>query len=129
MTLHSMMTVQQMVDELFFGKSFDVKPPCVIYTEKEDSLTEKKVFIQYALAGFREEDVKVYYENNVLYVSGNNSSNESVALKFKNNFHHEIPVNRTLDLSKSEVSFQNGLLTISIPVSTEKVSKKLLFGN
>lgn len=132
MTLSSMMmfgSVQQMVDDLFFGKNFDTKPPCVIHYENDsDGVHLKRVLVQYALAGFREEDIKVSYEKNILSISGNNSQNVEVAPKFRCHFSHEIPVNKSLSLETSEVSFKDGLLTISIPVCEEKSTKKFLFG-
>jgi HSP20 family molecular chaperone IbpA len=122
-------TLDKLLKDLFFGVDFESKPPCEVQRELDSSGVLRSAIIQYALAGFKEEDIKVYHENNVLYISGDNLyQKDKVASKFRSRFSYEIPVSRQLDLSEAEVSFENGLLSISIPVSKDKPSRQYLFG-
>jgi len=82
--------------------------------------------IQMALAGFTEKDVEVWHEDNVLHIQGNNKYNDSVFVKFKSSFHHKISCVRELSLKDSDVTLQNGILKIEIPINEEKINRKYL---
>ena len=118
-------------DNLFFNWPVSAKPPIdsfpVLDTDG-DAATLKGWEIQMALAGFLEEDVKVWNEDNILHISGDNTSSDVLSTKFICKFHHKIPVSKDLDLAKSKVVLSHGILSIIIPTSKSDISKTLLFG-
>jgi HSP20 family molecular chaperone IbpA len=115
--------------DIFFSIEPLSRPPCYFQQEVDKNGLLVSVLIQYALAGYKEEDVKVYYENSVLFVKGDNTYREAneVSSKFRSDFLHQIPVSKALDLTAAEVTFENGLLSISIPVSRNKQDRIVLF--
>lgn len=121
-------SIESLFNSFFYDfPSKEVKPPLAQKVNFDDN-NATDVTLQLALAGFKEEDVKVWHENNVLYVEGSNMKNEDVLEKFRTQFKKKFPVSDKMDLSKSEVKFSNGLLTIKIPVLKPVVKKKFLFG-
>ena len=107
------------------------KPPMdkfpIIDPDSDDDVL-KGWSIQLALAGYDESDIKVWNEADKLHIMADNTSRENISEKFRSKFHHEIKVYRDLDLENSKVSFNNGILDISIPVKRFETNKKLLFG-
>jgi HSP20 family molecular chaperone IbpA len=81
-----------------------------------------------ALAGFTENDVKVWHDGHVLNINGSNRNNQEIADKFTCEFSHSIAISKNLELSKAEVSLINGILSIKIPINKDKTKKNFLFG-
>ncbi len=102
------------------------RPPTSLEIRKKG--TDQYLYIQMALAGFVEDDIKVWSENNVLYISGDNTANEDLQDKFKMSFMRQWALRKDLDSKKAQVGLKNGLLTIEIPIITKQPDKILLFG-
>src|SRR4030042_1412060 len=104
----------------FYGYPKETKPPY----EMRDVYIDKSLKgwqITYALAGFKEEFIKVWSKRRELFVEGNNDQEESYAkgTKFACSFKQKFLVSDKLDLSKMSVDFEDGLLMIFIPVKEE----------
>lgn len=118
-------------DDLFFSWPEATKPPMDSFPiiDPSDPVSELKGWeIQMALAGFLDEDINVWHENNMLHIKGDNSMSEGISSKFRCKFHHKIPVKQDLDLENAEVSLKFGILSINIPINKSVISKKVLFG-
>jgi HSP20 family molecular chaperone IbpA len=122
------LTLDELVNRLFYRWDDHIKPPASIGATSLNSTEYEDVKIQFALAGYKEEDLKVYYEKNVLFIEGSNEHRENVFSKFKNTFKHAVPVSKELDLSQTKVEFSDGLLTIRIPINKEETYKTFLLG-
>lgn len=128
--------LEGLIDNLFFSFPTDPKPPITLaLLDQEDSLSwvdgefnAKGITIQMAVAGYQKDDIKVYIEDNVLYIDGDNTSRDEVPEKFKSSFKRYFPVRKNLDLKKAEVSLEFGILTINIPLIEEEKRRKYLFG-
>lgn len=118
-------TLENMIDQLFYKWDTNSKPPVSAIPILDEAKNKVNgVNIQYALAGFKEEDLNIWHENNVLYVKGDNTYNKDISDKFKCYFKQRFPVSKELDLSKTEIKLENGLLSIIIPIA-EKEDKKI----
>lgn len=126
-------TIDSLFEELFCNWPIKtIKPPidhCPILDPEAKSENKLKGWnIQMALAGFTEEDVEVWHEGQTLHIKGSNQD-RNVSEKFICTFYHKIPVGKGLDLTKTEVNLDNGLLDIQIPLSKKKENKRnILFG-
>jgi len=117
-------------NNLFYNFPKEVKPPLDTNIVKSGGGVEK-VILQAALAGFKEEDVKVWYEDNTLFIKGSNikeSQENTILPKFLSNFQWKFPVSEKIDLKNSEVTLKDGLLTIVLPVINPVKEKKFLLG-
>jgi HSP20 family molecular chaperone IbpA len=116
-----------MFDQFFFNWPTEVKPPLDSFpiVNKENSLDGYE--IQMALAGFTENDVKVYSEDRVLHIEGNNTETKGLSDRFVCKFHHKIPCSSKLDLEATKVSLENGVLSIRIPRLEKAKDRVYLF--
>ena len=87
--------------------------------------TEEKYVIKVEIAGMRDEDFEVAFENNILMISGYRSDlNERRAyhqmeIRFgRFEIAVEIPV--TVDMEKATAEYKDGFLTIVLPKSNAK---------
>lgn len=120
--------IPRLFDDLFFNFPTAPKPPMDVYPIYEDDDSISGWGITMALAGFSDKNIKVEAEGQILHIKGDNSST-NIPRKFLCNFDHKLQVSRELDLSKTKVSLDNGLLQIRIPIAEEKlIKRKLLFG-
>lgn len=129
-----MIYTQPMLEELFNSFLYrfpdDPKPPIVKKfnydpgEEKEISSVE----LQFAVAGFTEEDIKVTIKNRELAVTGSNMKKENLHAKFKCAFERKFPVSDEIDLEKTEVSLKNGILSIVLPVAPPSQNRTVVFG-
>jgi HSP20 family molecular chaperone IbpA len=115
-------------NSLFYNFPQEVKPPYSqkIQTNKDGVATG--VVLQLAVAGFKMEDIKVWYEDRELHIEGDNRERDGVLDKFKTSFSWKVPVSDKITLEKSEINFEDGLLTINIPIEEPAKSRKYLFG-
>lgn len=105
------------------------KPPITMRGLKtKDGTSYSGVEIQFAVAGFKEEDLKVWNEGQVLNVEGNNLRRENVCEKFQCPFSRKIALQENLDIEKAEVSLADGILAISIPLKNSEESRRYLLG-
>lgn len=117
--------------DFFFTWPESPKPPIdeQFIVDQNDKRKLKQWQVQYALAGFTDQDVKVWCEENELFVQGDNTHVSNVLDKFKCKFTHNYKVSKHMDLDNVSVSLSCGILFITIPVKEVKKKRKMLFGN
>lgn len=119
--------LDSLFDSLFYNFPKEIKPP--VTTEiRYDGRVPKNVLIQVALAGFSEEDINIWCEDNNLCISGDNTKKEGILDKFKTQFEWHWPVSKKLSIENTKIDFTNGLLTIDIPVIVPEKKKIFLKG-
>lgn len=119
----------------FYETSRATKPPCEVKPiyeryDPQNLRTHGPLMgwnIIYALAGFKEEDLKVWSKKREFFVEGSNDNEDSFAFgtKFACNFKEKFTVSDKLDLDKMTVDFEDGLLIIYVPVKEETESDKV----
>ena len=120
-------------DNLFntFFYSFpreDPKPPIAVEMVHDDEGNPNGAKIQFAVAGFHEEDLDVYFEGRTLVIEGDNIKRDAVAEKFKCAFSRKISIRENLDLDNASISLKNGILNIFLPVHDPKKNRTYLLG-
>jgi HSP20 family molecular chaperone IbpA len=133
MTNFSSMYFTDIFDTFFLNWPEATKPPIdhfpIIDGDLDDESSLKGWTIQMAIAGFTEEDIEVWHDNQVLHIKGDNTSRCScISNRFKSKFHRKLAVANKLNLSESKVSLENGILSIEIPRATESFVGTYLFG-
>jgi HSP20 family molecular chaperone IbpA len=120
-------------DSLFFSfPERQTKPPIDNYPieRKDDTGLLDGWMIQMALAGFTDKDVKVWTTGQTLFIQGDNSENSSLSDRFCSTFSHQIKLSDKLDPTKAEVTLENGILSIKIPLTDKPPANvTTLFGN
>ncbi len=112
-------------DSFFFTKSDEAKPPYDRIPLGENG--EDGWQLQVALAGFAEEDIKIFTEGRTITIAGDNLHREDISEKFRSSFSHVFTAKDTLDLEAASITLFNGLLTVTIPMG-ESSKKRFLFG-
>ena len=122
-------------NDLFFNWPEAPKPPMVVekvrnHKDKDPTGWYTEGYrITMALAGFTEKDVEVSVDGQIMHIKGSNTSDEILPAKFQCTFNHSLQISKELDLNKTKVTLENGLLRIFIPIAEEKKTKRrLLFG-
>jgi HSP20 family molecular chaperone IbpA len=131
MVFRNLFETDPFFNSFFFGLPQEAKPPRVVIPEYVDKKL-KNYTILYALAGFRDKDLKVYSKKNLLIVEGNSDKEDSLVYgtKFSCDFKHEYNVSDKLDLTNLKATFENGLLKIILPIKAEVEADKIVhFGN
>jgi len=114
-----------LVDDFFFSFPADPKPPVSWAVVGEE---DQSVVIQLAVAGFKEEDIKVWHENKTLRIVGDNTKREGLSTKFSCKFDRAWRLSDKLDVSKTEVKLEDGILAITIPIIKPEVKRTYFFG-
>lgn len=91
---------------------------------------KNEYIVDYALAGFKKDDVSVNVENNVLTVEGERKANDDLNYNRKSTFYGKIKKSFALpedvNLEKIDASFSDGILSIVIPKDEKlKLSKTI----
>lgn len=123
------------LSRVFFNWPESPKPPIaeraiIVDHEVGDDLSWSNINgwdIQLALAGYKEDDIKVWHVDNTLHITGDNTERDIID-KFKGKFHREFIISKQLALDKSVVKLEDGILYIKIPRNTEHSSVNRLFG-
>jgi HSP20 family molecular chaperone IbpA len=125
-------TPLELLDRFFYNwPKNDPKPPAAWrpITEEIDGKEELSgIEIQLAVAGFKEEDLKVYQQGRKLIVEGDNSHRDEVDVKWKSQFKKEISLQEKLDLDSAKVDLFDGILSIKVPLFKSLREKKYLLG-
>ena len=87
-----MFSTLRLFDDFFFSWPDSTKPPIDQFPIEDKDGMLQSWMIQVAVSGFKEEDIKVWHENQTLYISGDNSNSENLAPKFRSNFKYKIGV-------------------------------------
>jgi len=123
---------EDFIDSFFFHQSSQAKPPYDIFPildpkDSADRADMKGWEIQVALAGFKEEDIEVWHEGQSLHIKGDNTQN-NVSDKFTCAFEHKFAAKDNLALGSAEVVFENGILSVKVPIKEPDSNKKYLYG-
>lgn len=91
---------------------------------------DKNYLLELSLPGFKKEDVNINVENDVLTIKGERKKNDKLNYQYNGTFFGEFE--KSFDLpedilnDKIEASFNNGILSISIPKNEKaRVSKMI----
>jgi HSP20 family molecular chaperone IbpA len=132
------LTLNTLFDDFFYHWPNHVpKPPSTWrpIVERINSTTEniakEKVIgieIQFAVAGYKKEDLKVYQEGQTIVVEGDNRHRTEVDQKFTSEFIKKISVQEVLDLENVDVDLSNGILSIKLKVKDPEENRKYLLG-
>ena len=100
----------------------------VAYTGTKTTSSCVGVEVQFAVAGFQEKDIKIWFEGRTLIVEGNNTSREKVAERFQCSFSRRISIKENLELEEATITLENGILAIRLPVRSNEKERTYLFG-
>lgn len=108
--------------------NYSANLPAVDVEENGDSYV-----IKAELPGYKEDDVKITVDKHVLHISGEIDEKEKdgkdrkylVRERRHESFERSFSLPEGLDESKIEASFNNGLLTITLPKSPEEQPKRI----
>ena len=142
--ISSFSTIDSLFNQIFHSYFYkwptETKPPMEVFPivdygdEDPEKFRDREVAdikgleIQMALAGFTKDDVDVFVDDDYLTIKGDNSKKDNIANRFKCNFNHKIPYSKQLDVKKTTVSLENGILSIQIPTKAPEETKFRLFG-
>lgn len=84
--------------------------------------------VQFAVAGFEEDDLKIYFEGRTLVIEGDNLKHDHVSDKFKCAFTRKISIRENLDLENTSISLKNGILNIILPIHDPEKNRKYILG-
>lgn len=126
-------TLEQMIDDLWNGQRFSndtVRPalrPAMDVVENENAVS-----IRVDLPGFAPEAVNIEVEGNLLTISGNVDNNveqEGERYHYRErrlgSFKRSLRLADTLDTENAEATFENGVLTLSLPKRPESQPKRI----
>lgn len=95
--------------------------------------TPEGLVLSAELPGMKPEDVEIEFENNVLSIRGEKESETTeeegeryhVWERRYGSFHRSFTLPRTIDSSAIQASFDNGILTVSLPKAAEAKSRRI----
>ena len=124
--------VDRLFDERFFAPyrlfTFDRSEttPIDVYQ------TENEVVIKATVPGVKPEEIDVNIADNILTIKGETNAEEKVERKNYiyqehryGTFHRSVALPSTLKTDKAETSFENGVLTLTIPKAEEAKPKQI----
>jgi len=98
----------------------DPKPPIAVEMVCDEDGEYSGAKIQFAVAGFEEEDLEIYFEERTLVIEGDNLKHLNISEKFKCSFQRKISIRENLDLDNADISLKNGILNILLPIKDPK---------
>lgn len=126
------------VKDLFEGldypqkEAYDIKSdyPYDLYVERNEDKQIINYVLEYALSGFKKEDISVKVVGNELRVNVNQDTSDEVPGESVRDYLHKGIAHRNtrvsfklgsmVDKKKIAMEFNNGLLTINIPIMSEE---------
>jgi len=121
-------TFDELWEVMFHSFPSETKPPLALETYGDNS-EDGGVLIQMAVAGFQDSDIRVYTQNGVLYLEGDNTQREEVPEKFRSKFIRTLPSKNNIDLDKTKVDLTHGILTVKVPFIQPESNRTYLFGD
>jgi len=118
-------------DRFFDDDIFNWNLPVNLAIPNHDIIEKDNEYIvDFALAGFKKEDVSLNIDNNVLTIEGERKTNEENKYSRKNTFYGQFKKSFTLpenvDSEKIGASWNDGMLSIVIPKNEKaKLSKTI----
>lgn len=116
-------------DELFNSDRLDfsqVFPPMNIFYQADN----KAVQIEMALAGYKKEELNIEVEENRIVISGKPATEEKKEGQYfkqkirKGEFTRAYEIPNTYDLEKAEVTYEDGILSITVPAKEVQLPEK-----
>ena len=110
-------------DRLDFSQVF---PPMNVFYQADN----KAVQIEMALAGYKKNELSIEIEDNEIIISGKPAKEEEKEGKYfkqrirKQEFTRAYEIPNTYALEKAEVTYEDGILTITVPAKEVAVSEK-----
>lgn len=108
-------------EDLFYSYPTKIiKPPTEMTPtyNKDNVVTGCK--IQLALSGVREDEIQVFVESGYLHIKVDNTANKDIPARFKCNFDQKYSYQDVLDIENAKKTFENGLLTIELPLKEKE---------
>ncbi|NIT55719.1 MAG: Hsp20 family protein [Aliifodinibius sp.] len=93
--------------------------------------TDKEFEITVALPGMSKDDINIGFENNTITISGERKLAEEDDTKYHRiesrfgKFERSLPLPNVIDEENISATYDNGVLTITVPKSKEKAGKKI----
>lgn len=113
------------MDRLF--QSANIRFPLSnVLVEKESGT----MVIELALAGYNVDDISITTEDNSIILEGKaQKKDDKYSVVYQDikqsSFKQRIPISSKFDLNQIEPHFENGILSIKVPVSEERKPKKI----
>lgn len=91
----------------------------------------KEFEITAALPGMRKEDIDISFENNTITISGERELKEEEDTKYHHiesrfgKFKRSLPLPNTIDAENINATYENGVLTVTVPKLKEKAGKQI----
>lgn len=113
--------IPELFDDMFAGMDLVNFTPAVNISEDKDHL-----IVETPLAGIDPKNVSIEIEDNVLKISGSSESKSEVDEKDRHyyrkeirtgSFYRAVALPKSVEGTKAEATFKNGVLTISVPKS------------
>ena len=93
--------------------------------------TDKEFEITLALPGMSKDDINIGFENNTITISGERELTEEEGTKYHRiesqfgKFERSLPLPNVIDEENISATYDNGVLTITVPKLKEKAGKKI----
>lgn len=93
--------------------------------------TDKKFEITLALPGMKKEDIELSLEGNTLSIRGERELKKDENKKYHRvesrfgKFERNLPLPNVVDKENIDASYENGVLTITLPKTKEEMGKKI----
>ncbi|MGM0547342.1 MAG: Hsp20/alpha crystallin family protein [Bacteroidota bacterium] len=93
--------------------------------------TDTKFEITVALPGMSKDDINIGFENNTITISGERELKEENGTKYHRiesrfgKFERSLPLPNVIDEENISASYDNGVLTVTVPKLKEKAGKKI----
>lgn len=93
--------------------------------------TEKKFELTLALPGMSKDDIELSVENHTLTISGERTFEEENGRKYHRvesrfgKFERSLPLPDIIDVDNINATYENGVLTVTVPKLKEKAGRKI----
>jgi HSP20 family protein len=123
--------ILNLFDSFFDDSMFNLDIPVnTIIPDYDIVEKDNEYIVDYALAGFKKENIKLDVDNNILTIEGERTADEEIKYNRKGSFYGHFKKSFTLPQNviadKIDASFSDGILSIKIPKNEKtKLSKTI----
>lgn len=117
--------LDEMMEDAFSWNKGTFVPELNVYE------TDKEFEITVALPGMSKDDINIGFENNTITISGERKLTEEEDTKYHRiesrfgKFERSLPLPNVIDGENISATYDNGVLTITVPKLKEKAGKKI----